>query len=453
MEIASSPLLTDLYHLNMVQAYLEGGVMDDAVFEFFFRKLPPNRSFYLAAGLEQALNYLQDAHFSWGDIDWLRKTGRFSDDLLDYLSAFRFSGDVHAMPEGTVFFPDEPILRVKAPLPEAQIVETRLINILHFQTLIASKAARQTLSADGKTLVDFGLRRAHGAEAGLMAARASYIAGFTGSATVLAEKAFGVPIFGTMAHSFVQVFDDEILAFEAFARARPKNLVLLIDTYDTEAAARKVVELIPKLKSEGITLSAVRIDSGDLIELSRRVRRIFDDASLEDVGIFVSGGLDEYVLAEMSEAGAPIDGFGIGTSLTTSSDAPAFDCAYKLTEYAGIARRKRSTGKATWPGRKQAWRNFGANGKMTGDVLSTEDDPQEGEALIECVMKDGRIVGETPSLENIRKRASMSLSQLPDALRQLERAADYPVEIGEALEQLTENVDRRQMRFSLEQEP
>ena len=280
------------------------------------------------------------------------------------------------MAEGTVFFANEPILRVTAPLPEAQLVETRLINMLHFQSLIASKAARIVLAAPGKLLVDFGLRRAHGAEAGLMAARASYIAGFAGTATVLAGKMFGIPMFGTMAHSYIQANDDEALAFERFARARPDGLVLLIDTYDTEAAARKVVALAPRLKDEGITIGGVRLDSGDLIALSRTVRRILDDGGLEHVTIFASGGLDEDQIAAIVTANAPIDGFGVGTSLTTSSDVPALDCAYKLQEYAGLPRRKHSPGKATWPGRKQVWRRYGADGRMAGDVISVEGDEQ-----------------------------------------------------------------------------
>ena len=364
MEPLPGALPTDLYQLTMIQAYLESGETDTAVFEFFVRKPPPQRSFLMAAGLDQALGFLEDLRFSTSELDWLAKSGRFSARLIDYLARFRFSGEVHAMPEGTIFFGNEPILRVTAPMPEAQLVETRLINILQFQTLIASKAARMVLLAPDKLLVDFGLRRAHGADAGLMAARASYIAGFAGTATLLAEKAFGIPTYGTMAHSFVQSFDNETAAFEAFARARPKNLTLLIDTYDTEAAARKVVALAPRLKESGIAVSAVRIDSGDLAALSKSVRGILDAGGLKDTGIFVSGGIDEDTLATFAREKAPIDGIGIGTSLVTSFDAPALDCAYKLQEYAGLPRRKRSTGKATWPGRKQVWRRHDRYGHM-----------------------------------------------------------------------------------------
>src|SRR5919106_2770806 len=283
MDSGSRPLLTDLYQLNMVEAYLAHGETEPAVFEFFVRRLPARRQFLVAAGLQQAIEYLESLGFSAGDLDWLRSTGRFSTSMLDYLAGLRFSGDVHAMPEGTVFFPEEPILRITAPLPEAQLVETRLINILHFQTLIASKAARMVLAAPGKRLVDFGLRRAHGAEAGLMAARASYLAGFTGSATTLASPRFGVPIFGTMAHSFIQAHDDEESAFLNFARSRPEQTTLLIDTYDTEEGARKVVRLVPRLKEIGVEVRAVRLDSGDLAEHARRVRAIFDEAGLHEI--------------------------------------------------------------------------------------------------------------------------------------------------------------------------
>jgi nicotinate phosphoribosyltransferase len=438
MECFPDALLTDLYQLTMVQAYLECGQTDTAVFEFFVRKLPPQRRFLMAAGLEQALDFLQNLRFSREEIDWLRTTGWFNARLIDYLANFRFRGEVHAMPEGTLFFQNEPILRVVAPLPEAQLVETRLINILHYQTLIASKAARLVLLAPRKLLVDFGLRRAHGADAGLMAARASYIAGFAGTATVLARKAFGIPVFGTLAHSFIQSFDDEITAFEAFARARPENLVLLIDTYDTESAARKVVALAPRLAQLGIDLQAVRIDSGDLAALSRTVRAILDAGGLTKTAIFASGGIDEDLLATFERENAPIDGIGIGTGLVTSSDAPALDCAYKLQEYAGLPRRKRSTGKETWPGRKQVWRRYEQDGRMMSDILSIEDDPQEGEPLIRRVMKGGERIDRQPTLDDIRAHAHRELARLPagavDALS---------VELSPSLEQLAAEVDRR----------
>jgi nicotinate phosphoribosyltransferase len=440
---ATSPLLTDLYQLNMLQAYLDHGQTDTAVFEFFVRRLPTRRGFLMAAGLEQALDFLENLQFSKEEIDWLRQNYRFADGFLDYLGSLRFAGDVDAMLEGTIFFADEPIIRVIAPLPEAQLVETRLINILHFQSVVASKAARMVLAAPGKQLVDFGLRRAHGAEAGLMAARASYLAGFAGTATVLARKDFGIPIFGTMAHSFIQAHDGETAAFSAFAHSRPDNLVLLIDTYDTEAAARKVVKLAPRLKEEGITVRGVRLDSGDLIALSKSVRRILNDGDLQHVTIFASGGLDEDELKRMSDANAPIDGFGVGTSLTTSSDAPALDCAYKLQEYAGMARRKKSVGKATWPGRKQVWRSFGGDGRMTGDVLALQDDQQTGEPLLVPVMRCGQRLASPPTLADIRQKAAHGLAQLPESLRRLSDGITLPVTIAPGLIALAEEVDRR----------
>jgi nicotinate phosphoribosyltransferase len=443
MDLAASPLLTDLYQLNMIQAYLDHGETKTAVFEFFVRKLPARRGFLVAAGLEQALDFLENLRFSAEELAWLEQSERFSKALLDHLAGFRFTGDVHAMPEGTVFFANEPILRITAPLPEAQLVETRLINILHFQSLIAAKAARMALCAPGKLLVDFGLRRAHGADAGLLAARASYIAGFSGTATMMAGKLFGIPIYGTMAHSFVQAYDSEIAAFEAFAHSRPENLILLIDTYDTEKAAHKVVSLAPRLKAAGITVRGVRLDSGDLVDLSKSVRFILDAGGLNDVTIFASGGLDEDELARIAEQRAPIDGFGVGTSLTTSSDVPALDCAYKLQEYAGLPRRKRSTGKATWPGRKQVWRQYGSDSRMLGDILSVEEDSQSGEPLIQLAMKNGRRLQPQPRLAELRTRAAHSLERLPEPLRRLQPKASYQVQVTERLAQLAAEVDQR----------
>ncbi|MBL8662215.1 MAG: nicotinate phosphoribosyltransferase [Candidatus Odyssella sp.] len=444
MDPATSPLLTDLYQLNMMQAYLEGGKTDTAVFEFFFRALPARRGFLVAAGLETALDFLEQLRFSAAEIAWLERSGRFGRPLLDYLAGFRFTGDVHAMAEGTAFFAHEPILRVTAPLPQAQLVETRLINILHFQSLIAAKAARMVLAAPGKLLVDFGLRRAHGAEAGLMAARASYIAGFAGTATMLAQQKFGIPVYGTMAHSFIQAHDDEAEAFARFARSRPENLVLLIDTYDTEAAARKVVALAPRLAREGIAIRGVRLDSGDLVALSKSVRRILDEGGLRETTVFASGGLDEDSLMAMAAAGAPIDGYGIGTSLATSSDVPALDCAYKLQEYAGIARRKRSAGKATWPGRKQVWRRYDADGRIEGDTLSLESESHPGEPLLRPVMRAGRRVPPRPGLDECRAHAARELRRLPPSLRALSPGATCSVIVADALVRLAAEADRRQ---------
>jgi len=444
----ASALLTDLYQINMAQAYLDHDETKTAVFEFFVRSLPARRGFLIAAGLEQALDFLENLRFSRAEIEWLQSTGRFRQNLVDYLADFRFTGDVHAMPEGTAFFANEPILRVTAPLPQAQFAESRLINILHFQSLVAAKAARVMLAAPGKLIVDFGMRRAHGAEAGLMAARASYIAGFAGTATVLAGRDFGIPIYGTMAHSFIEAFADEAAAFAAFAQSRPDNLVLLLDTYDTAAAARKVVALAPRLKAAGITVRSVRLDSGDLVALSRSVRDILDAGGLREVTIFASGGLDEDALAAFVRAKAPIDGYGVGTSLTTSSDVPALDCVYKLQEYAGLPRRKRSLNKATWPGRKQVWRRTGADGRMAGDLLALDAPSRgshDGEPLLELVMQGGRRLHPPPSLDDIRRRAARELERLPEPLRRLEPGTTYEVEVADELKELAAEIDRRTM--------
>lgn len=439
----ASPLSTDLYELNMVQAYLDRGEQAEAVFEFFIRRLPARRNFLLAAGLETVLDYLETLRFTPQHIAWLKQTGRFKANLLDYLASFRFTGDVHAMPEGTVCFPNEPLLRITAPLPIAQLVESRIINVLHFQTLIASKAARMVLAANGKSLADFGLRSAHGAEAGLLAARASYIAGFSGAANVEAGERFGIPIVGTMAHSFVQIHDDESAAFENFARSRPDGVIFLIDTFNTEAGARKVVALAPRLRSEGVNIRGVRIDSGDMIAMSGKVRRILDDGGLKDVIILVSGGVDEDFIAKVVELEAPIDGFGVGSSLDSSTDAPTLDCAYKLQEYRGKPKRKLSEGKVTWPGRKQVWRKRSAEGRMAGDVLALESAPRDGESLIVPVMKSGERVRTAPTLDEIRSRAAAELARLPEPLRGLKPARPYPVEISEDLERLAEEATRR----------
>ena len=441
MNPANSALLTDLYQLTMLQGYHDSGMEDIAVFEFFVRKLRPGRGFLMAAGLEQSLEFLEGLHFSSEEMAWLAATGRFDKKFLSRLETLRFTGDVHAMPEGTVFFPNEPILRVTAPIAQAQLVETRLINLLHFQTLIASKAARIVLMAPNKLLVDFGLRRAHGAEAGLLAARASYLAGFTGTSTVLGGMRFGIPLFGTMAHSFVQAHDNETLAFEHFAHAQPDNVVLLIDTYDTEAAARKVVALAPQLKQQGIRIKGVRIDSGNLADHARQVRQILDAGGLQHVTIFASGDLDEYVMRDMLAAGAPVDGFGVGTRMDTSSDMPSLDCAYKLQEYAGKARRKRSEGKQTWPGRKQVYRSYDADGRMVADVVTLEGDAQPGDPLLKPVMRGGQRIA-AATLADTRSHAAANLSRLPEPLRRLQEPCDYPVEISAALHRLAEQVDR-----------
>jgi nicotinate phosphoribosyltransferase len=442
MNPLSSPLLTDLYQLTMMQAYFEAGMTAPAVFELYVRKLPPGRNFLVAAGLEQAVEFLEGLRFGEDELDWIRSSGLFKPGFAGYLAALRFTGDVHAMAEGTVFFPGEPILRVTAPIPEAQLVESRLVNLLHFEVLVASKAARSVLVANGRRLIDFGMRRAHGAEAGLLAARAAYLAGFDGTSAVLAAPRFGIPVFGTMAHSFVQSHESEWAAFAHFARAFPRNALLLIDTYDTVAAARKVAALAPELAREGIALRGVRLDSGDLDALARAVRDVLDRAGLPEATIFASGNLDEHRVRDLVAAAAPIDAFGVGTSVVTSADAPSLDAVYKLQEYAGRPRRKRSAGKATWPGRKQVYRHYGADGRFARDVVTEEQDVQPGEALIEQVMGGGRRLRALPALEASRARARAQLEQLPESLRTLEDATEpYAVEIAPSLQALAAAVD------------
>ncbi len=438
----NSALLTDLYQLTMLQGYYEQNMEELAVFEFFVRKLPKNRSYLVASGLAQVLTYLEQLHFSSDEIDWLASSGQFKPIVLARLKSLKFTGDVHAMPEGTVFFPNEPILRITAPLPEAQLVESRVINLLHFQTLIASKAARSVLIAPDKLLVDFGMRRAHGSEAALLAARASYLAGFTGTATVVAGMCFGIPVFGTMAHSFIQAYNSESQAFADFAKANPDNVVLLIDTYDTEAGAQKVVDLAIALHVQGIKIKGVRLDSGDLADHARKVRNILDRGGLDDTTVFASGNIDEYKLEELVAQQAPIDGFGIGTHLDTSADAPYLDCAYKLQEYAGIARRKRSEGKATWPGRKQVYRNYD-DGVMSGDTVTVDNAPCAGQPLLQWVMQCGKTVAGQPTLIEAREYTRRQLNSLPMSLRQLSNTPEYPVIISAELQELAKTVDER----------
>jgi nicotinate phosphoribosyltransferase len=443
MNPLTSVLLTDLYQLTMLAGYFDRRMEATAVFELFVRKLPDCRNFLLVAGLEQALAFLERLRFTPEELDWIKRSGRFKPAFIDYLAALEFTGDIEAMPEGTVFFANEPVLRVVAPLPQAQLVETRLINLIHFQTLIASKAARSVLTAPGKLLVDFGLRRAHGAEAGLLAARAGYIAGMAGTATVLAAPLFDIPIAGTMAHAFIQAHDEELTAFEHFARAQPDNVVLLIDTYDTEAAACKVVELAGRLAKEGIPIKGVRIDSGDLAEHARKVRKILDDGGHPEITIFASGNLDEYALAELMKKEVPIDGFGIGTHLDTSADRPYLDYVYKLQEYAGIARRKRSEGKATWPGRKQVYRYRDGQGRLAYDLLTLKADPHPGEPLIKPVMRAGKRVASPEPLSHMRDRVAEGLASLPERLRGLEQTTPpYEVWVSEAIQRLAARVDK-----------
>jgi len=441
LDPAASGLLTDLYQFTMVQGYLAAGLTQEAVFELFIRRLPRERSFLVAAGLEQLLDTIESLRYGEAELDVLARAG-FGDKLLDYLRAFRFTGQVHALTEGTICFAEEPLVRITAPLPEAQLLETRAINLVQFQTMIAAKAARMVLAAPGKQLVDFGLRRAHGAEAGLLSARASYLVGFAGTSDVLAHQRWNLPMFGTMAHAFVEAHDDEEQAFLAFARANPREVVFILDSYDTLVAARKVVALAPRLTSEGISIRGVRLDSGDLAALARGVRQILDAGGLTEVRIVASGNLDEFSLTALVREGAPIDGFGIGTQLAASADAPTLECVYKLQQFAGRPRRKRSEGKATWPGAKQVFRHRDPAGCWTHDVITLDGAPADGgEPLLQEVMRDGQRVTPSPSLDAIRRHSADQLQQLPAALHSLDGHAEYPVEIGQPLIDLAAKFD------------
>lgn len=443
MNPLTSPLLTDLYQLTMLQGYIDHDMHGEAVFEFFIRNMPESRNFFVSAGLETVLDFLEECRFSDEELVYLEGTGRFTEGLLQYLREFRFEGDVDALPEGTVFFPNEPVIRITAPLPEAQLIESRIINIIHFQSLIATKAARCYLAAEGKaSLIDFGLRRTHGAEAGLFAARASYIAGFTGTATVIAEPLYGIPIFGTMAHSFIEAQKNEKEAFINFALSNPGNVTLLIDTYDTLKGAEKVVETAEFLKKRGIKVNAVRLDSGDLAELSRKVRTILDDGGLKDVHIFVSGNLDEFMIRDLFEKGAPIDGFGVGTRLDTSADIPYFDCAYKLTEYGGEPKLKKSEGKATLPGPKQVFRTY-ERSVMSKDIITIDKDTKEGTPLLRQFMKKGKRLEAPRPLEEIKHYTLHEYETLPPSLKSLEKSDPYPVEISDELARLKKKVEEK----------
>jgi len=433
----ASTLLTDLYELTMVSAYQALGMDQVAVFEFFVRRLPPQRGFLIAAGLAQVLDYLEALRFEAADLQWLESTGRFQPEALRRLAGLQFTGDVDAMLEGSVFFADEPVLRVTAPLPEAQFVESRIINLLNFQSMIASKAARCRLAAGRGRLADFGLRRAHGAEAGLLAARACYLAGFDATATVEAGRAFGIPITGTMAHSFIQAHDDEATAFRDFARIHPRGVTLLIDTYDTARGAREVVELC----RTGVAVEAVRLDSGDLGALAREVRAILDSGGCPSVQIIASGNLDELRIEQFVAAGLPIDAFGVGTRLDVSVDAPYLDCVYKLQEYAGRPRRKRSAGKATWPGRKQVYRDYDSAGRLRSDTIALADEMLPGRPMLQPVMRAGQRL-QQPSLEDSRAYARREIDTLPLHCRSLRDPEAVRPAFSAGLRMLVERVDR-----------
>lgn len=442
MMLENSALLADLYQFTMMQGYFENKMEDSAIFEFFVRDLPSNRGFLVAAGLEQVVEYLENLRFSHQELVFLFDTGLFSRSFIDFLADFHFTGDVDAMPEGELFFANEPILRVTAPIVQAQFVESRVVNLMHYQTLVASKAARCVLASPNKLLVDFGMRRAHAGEAALFSARASYLAGFNGSSNTLAGCLYGVPVFGTMAHSYIEAHETEIEAIYSFAKSRPHDVILPIDTYDTEAAAKMVVAMASSEKFIRDCLKGVRIDSGDLAMHARRVREILDAGGLEHVKIFVSSNIDEFMIREFSKDGVPIDGFGIGTRVGISADAPYLDCAYILQEYAGIPRWKTSEGKATWPGRKQVYRYYSTAGGMLGDKVTLMDEAPLGRPLLFPVMRNGSRIGKLPSLEQSRELAKRGMASLPEQLKAL-NTYSYQVEMSHALKSVKKEANSK----------
>ena len=422
-------MFTDLYEVTMAQAYVAERMSGTAVFETFFRKLPQGRSYVMAAGLSDVLDFLESFRFDQDDLGYLRGLGVFSDEFLQRLAGVRFTGDVWAMPEGTVVFPNEPIVQVIAPILEAQLAETFVVNQIHLQSVIASKAARVVEAARGQMVIDFGARRAHGIDAALKAARAGYLAGLAGTSNLLAARRYGIPPFGTMAHSFIQAFDSELGAFDAFARLYP-GTTLLVDTYDTLRGVDQVIEFAKRL-GDRFDVAAVRLDSGDLGELSKAARAKLDAAGLNQVGIFASSGLDEYRIAALMDDGCPIDGFAVGTKFVVAQDAPALDMAYKLVEYDGVGRTKFSSGKVVYPGRKQVFRRRDHD-LFAGDTIGRPDEPLDGEPLLVPVMKDGRrLPTHDFSLEAARRWARQQIDALPPQLRSLEDADWwYPVDVS-----------------------
>ncbi|MFQ5829463.1 MAG: nicotinate phosphoribosyltransferase [Candidatus Methylomirabilia bacterium] len=448
---ASGPLLlrdaalfTDLYELTMAASYFGEGMDGSATFSLFVRKLPEARPFLIAAGLEDTLNYLASFRFSREAIGYLRSLGHFEGDFLDFLRTLRFTGEVQAVREGTAVFGDEPLLEITAPIIEAQIVETAVLNFCHFQTLLASKAARSVIAARGRPVVDFGLRRTHGIDAGMKAARCAFIAGATMSSNVLAGQHYGIRPTGTMAHSYVTAFPREIDAFRAFARAFPANTILLIDSYDTVAAAHKAVEMAREMEARGQRLAGVRLDSGDIVTLSKEVRRVLDAAGLDYVRIFVSGGLDEDYVDAFLKEGAPIDAFGVGTRMDVSADVPYLDMAYKLVAYEGRNVLKISTGKTTWAGQKQVYRFRERDGRFRGDLLTLRDEPPpvaKAEPLLRTVMTSGRIVEPHPPLTAVRDYCTAQVAAVPEGLRRLKNAGTYSVAYSHRLVSLQRSLE------------
>ncbi|MBP8646301.1 MAG: nicotinate phosphoribosyltransferase [Syntrophobacteraceae bacterium] len=444
-------LLTDLYELTMAASYLQEGMTEEATFSLFIRSYPANRAYFVSAGLEHLVETVTQLSFRDSSLRYLASLEKFDEKFLNYLQGFRFSGTIRAIPEGRIFFVQEPILEVTAPLIEGQILETMILNTIQLETLIASKAARCVHAARGRDLVDFSLRRTHGMDAGLKAARGSYIVGFLGTSNLMAGKRYGIPVFGTMAHSYVTSFESEMDAFAAYSRAFPQNTVLLIDTYDTLSGAHKAVELARQMRAEGKELAGVRLDSGDMAQLSKKVREILVGGGFPQVKILASGNLDEFKVEELVRSGAEIDVFAVGTRMGVSADAPYFDIAYKLVEYKGKPVLKLSTGKRTWVGKKQVYRFYDEKGEMKEDRVSLAWEECPGaEPLLEKVVEGGRPARPPETLTTIRERFMQEWDALPLVVRDLRPRLHYPVSLSAELEDLQERMaleaSRREIR-------
>ncbi len=433
MNSMRNALFADLYELTMAACYFENKMFAPATFSLYIRKYGANRSYFVSAGLEEVLEYLESFQFAPNELDFLASTGLFRTDFLNYLEKLRFTGEIFAIPEGTLFFKDEPILEITAPIIEAQLIESFVINAINLQVSIASKAARCTHAAKGKNLVDFSLRRTQGTDAGMKAARASFIAGFGATSNVLAGKHYGIPLSGTMAHSFILSFKEEIEAFRAFARTFPDRTVLLIDTYDTLCGAKKAAQVGREMSQRGLSLKGVRLDSGDIAKLSNEVRQILDEAGLGQVIIFASGGFDEFEIEEVLSKGARIDGFGVGTKMGVSADAPYNDIAYKMVEYDGRPALKLSRAKKTLVDRKQVFREK-RDGKMSGDTIGLRSESLPGAPLLECMMREGKRLSPPEALPQIRQRFLGEFESLCEAYRATKNPKTYPVGLSPMLE-------------------
>jgi len=433
------PLFTDLYELTMAASYYKHRIDSKATFSLFIRGYPPNRNFFVATGLKSVLNELESFYFSESDIKYLKTTGLFSDNFLSYLEVLRFSGSIHALSEGTIFFANEPILEVTAPVIEAQILETFVLNTIGFSTMITSKAARCVYAAHGRPLIDFSLRRTHEKDAGMEVARSTYIAGFMATSNVLAGKTYQIPISGTMAHSYVSAFDSELEAFSAYSNTFPENSIFLIDTYDTLEGAQHAVKVAKKMEQKGYFLNGVRLDSGDMVMLSKKVRKILDEAGLFNVKIFASSGFDEFKIADFISQGAKIDAFGVGTKVGVSADAPYLDIVYKVVRFKDRNTRKLSPGKITLAGEKQVFRKTDKKGVYIDDVIGIRDEKIGGrQSLLKKFMEHGKCVGTYPSLKEIRNKFENNFFYLDEKYKSLVDTETYLVKLSPQLLNLQE---------------